>query len=212
MEENRLKPWGEYDEAMFNRLYHRVTPLKKKLASQINPHRLNVEYADICAFFDIKIAFVFQKHHHEFDEDRLLGYIINSLKLFKYRILRVSYSKKYLESPINFEEDLYHLESAMSDELSEEEIFRKEALLKIDKFFKKRLDEPTYYMFKTLQNLPPYLLKKCKPTKKPLPDIPEEALADYLGLPNTPKVIKYLKNQKDEIFEVFNLAVNSFSK
>jgi len=63
MEEHRLtKMKDNYDEKLFNDIYEKVQPLKRKLASTISTSKLGVEYEDILSWFDIKFIFVFNKY------------------------------------------------------------------------------------------------------------------------------------------------------
>ena len=95
MEIHRLKPMKEgYSVQLFNDLYKQTSKLRKKLASQIDYRRYGVTPDIIESWFDDKFIYVFNKHFDNKDTDVLKGFIINSLQVFKYRVLRGAYSKE----------------------------------------------------------------------------------------------------------------------
>src|SRR5210317_1611613 len=95
MEEHRLTPMKEgYNEELFNRLYEELTPLKKRLASQINTKTLNIEYKELMSWFDVKFLFVYNKYVDQTNPDILKGHLINALQLYKNRILKYLITKK----------------------------------------------------------------------------------------------------------------------
>ena len=77
MEEHRLTTMKEgYDEKLFNDLYEKVKPLKRKLASTISTSKLGISYDDILSWFDIKFIFVFNKYFENKEPEVLKGFII----------------------------------------------------------------------------------------------------------------------------------------
>ncbi len=88
MEIHRLTPMKDgYSEVLFNKIYSETHNLRKSLANQIDPRRYGVSPDIILSWFDDKFIFVFNKHFSDKNPDILKGFIINSLKTFKYTFL-----------------------------------------------------------------------------------------------------------------------------
>lgn len=209
MEENRLKPMPiGYDEKMFNSLYKKTEPLRKKLASQIDSRRFGLSYEDILSFFDVKFLFTFEKYHQQ-DEGILLGNIINSLSNFKCRILRMAYTQKFSQSisPLEDHSDINHLVDSSDDGNHD---FR---LSKVMTMMKLTLSDNAYSLLEVQLNPPPFILEKLKERGfKNFNRIPEDILLDYFDLGTGPKARKFLDNLKKEIKIATNYCKNHFHK
>ena len=95
MELHRLKPMEEgYPVELFNKLYKETKYLRKSLTRQIDARRFGVSPDIVESWFDDKFIFVFNKHFKDKNEDVLKGFLINSLRTFKLRILRKAYQKE----------------------------------------------------------------------------------------------------------------------
>lgn len=202
MEEHRLLPmqYG-YNESLFNDLYKRVEPLKKKLASQINPHRFGVDYHEVCSWFDVKIIFVFNKHCNEFTDQKLLAYIINSMKTYKHRLLITMYQKKYAANVIDFT-DVNQFKY-----LQEEPTDNSELLKKCINEIKSRLDEEAFLIFETELYPPPFITDRMRDQKKnPNCRIPTDLIADYLGLDESSDSLNYVQKKRTEIQKTIKLV------
>lgn len=203
MEEHRLKPMTSgYNEVLFKDLYQRVEPLKKKLASEINCHRFGVSYDDICSWFDVKIIFVFQKHCEEFTEQKLLAYIINSMRTYKKRLLITMYQKKYSANVVDF------TDVTQFKYLQEEEEGNKDQLLKICIHeIKTKLGEEACLVFETELYPPPYIVDKMRDKKKnPNSRIPTYLIADYLGLEDSSESINRIQRLRNEVQKTIKLV------
>lgn len=92
MEIHRLKPMPiGYDEELFRELYEKTQNLRESLIYQIDEKRFGVTKDELRSWFSDKFLFVFQKYYGKMDSQTLLGHLINSLKTFKFKVLRRSY-------------------------------------------------------------------------------------------------------------------------
>lgn len=200
MEESRLTPMREgYDPLVFNEIYESVKGLKYKLASGISHDRFGVERADIISWFNIKFIFVFNKYYGTMSNDTLKGFIINSLKQYKNRILRVSYQDKYANNPIDIA-DLFEYRELIIEENSNDsyEFFLELA----SSYMAKHLSNDAFEVFQIELYPPPFILKrllKLNPDSPRLNKIPPQLIADYLNLGTSQKAIDYIQNLRQEI-------------
>lgn len=209
MEVHRLKNMPDgYDVPMFNRLYSRTIGLRKKLASEINPHRFNLQYDDILSWFDDKVIWVFSKYHSVYDEDVLLGHIINSLQLFKCRILRAAYTHKYSQQIINIENPGQIEDIAFTDPRHDDSLLYN----KLVEFLKLYITDDAVYLLEIQLNPPPYILKRLNssPDKK-LDKISDNLLIEYLDMPQNEKALRYITGLKKEIKEGVAMAKQRFN-
>lgn len=211
MELHRLRPMKEdYSVELFNRLYKDTENLRKSLAYQIDARRYNVSPDIIKSWFDDKFIFVFNKHFDNKDPDLLKGFIINSLRTYKYRILRKAYSQEGL-----FHSSLVELEGEKSlvniipdsSESNTESVFSD--LLR--EFMKSKLTDNAYILFELQLDPPPYILKRIKNHNS---RIPNELIADYLGinLGDEHSTERYIKSLKKQINKTIKSAKEVFSK
>ena len=199
MEIQRLKPMVEgYDEKLFNELYQKTAGLRRKLSSEINPHRFGLAPEDIHSWFDDKFIYVFNKYYHKYNSEILLGYLINSLKLFKCRVLRAAYTTKYSQTIIQIEDysplsNLFKEDSFNRDkqEKLEEIILHLESILTADALF----------ILKIMLNPPPYIMTRITPSKNQAlrNRIPDELICKYLELPYNKKIQHIIAGLKNEI-------------
>jgi hypothetical protein len=196
MEESRLKPMVEgYNVELFNRIYDDTLPLRKKLASGIDPRRFGLAYEDILSFFDIKFIYVFNKYHYE-TEGVLKGMIINALSNFKNRILRSAYTNKHSQSIISTD-NLLNLEDAEFEEPQSDKDYYYDKTMQ---FMKEHLSENAFLVLEVQLNPPPYILKRINVDKeKCLQKIPDDLLLEYFGLGFSDNAYKYLGQIKKEI-------------
>ena len=199
MEENRLSEMKPYDPKVFNELYNSVKGLKHKLANEIDHTRFGLEKSDIISWFDIKFLFVFNKYIGEMDNETLKGFIINSLKMFKNRILRVSYQEKYADNIIEITE-LYEYHNIIAEEGRNEsyDFFLNLA----SSFMKKHLSEDAFEIFQIELYPPPFIISKLlelNPESPRLTKIPPQVLADYLSLGTSYKAVEYIQTLRQEI-------------
>lgn len=195
MEEHRLSPMQpSYNKVLFNQLYQKVQPLKKKLASQINPHRFGVDYEDVCSWFDVKIIFVFNKHCNEFSDEKLLAYIINSLKTYKHRLLITMYQKKFSANIVDFQ-DINQYKYLQEDEIDNSALLNT-CIYEIES----NLGEEAALVFQTELYPPPYIIDKMRDKKKnPNSRIPTYLIADYLGLDESRESINRVQRLRNEV-------------
>lgn len=201
MEIHRLKPMVEdYDRDIFNLIYQDVEPLKHSLANQIDHRRLGISKDILLSWFDDKLLFVFQKHYKDKDPDVLKGFIINSLKTFKYRILRKVYTDEgdYLSSLVTMDGEINYM-NIIPDlkEESDHDVF----MGIVSNFMKDKLSKDAYFLYSIQLNPPPYILSRIKSCSS---RIPTSLLIDYMGIPDD--YDSYLKKLKKEINKTIKMA------
>lgn len=211
MEHHRLKPMKPgYDENLFNDLYAKTKPLRKKLASEIDAKKFGVDYQEILSWFDVKFIYTFNKYWDK-EPERLLGYIINSLSTYKYRIMRSSYQAKYENhsSQVDITE-LYNYNDIV-DETGLDPIVRETYMNKVMEFMKDKLTDDAIMVLELELSPPPFIISQMDDLgKKPNGKIPTELIADYLGYEDSENVIKYIKNLRSNIRVAISLAKNFF--
>jgi len=191
MELHRLKTMSEsYDQVLFNRLYNETKGLRKSLVFQIDARRFNVTQDIIESWFDDKFIFVFNKYYSKVSNEVLKGYIINSLKTFKFRILRKAYSGYTMISI----DDTQRLVNIIPDKQEEDNYgeFLELAL----SFLKTKLSDNAMLVLETEINPPEYILDKVSPTKT---KIPAKMLCEYLGLEANNNAITLINSLRKEI-------------
>lgn len=208
MEENRLKPMIEgYDQKLFKEYYEKTAALRKKLASEIDHKRFGVDQAEIESWFTVKFIYVFN-HYYETKKETLLGHLIKAMQLFKYRVLRKAYTKEFSQSIISLDEvDYQNLDP--EDPRENKELFKDLAL----SFMEKHLSENALDLLKIQLQPPPYILTQMQELEiKDLNKIPSSIIAEYYGLGNSNKGIRYIDRLRKEIKEATEMARSHFRK
>jgi len=196
MELHRLKPMQTgYDEDLFNELYEKTKYLRKSLVYQIDTRRFGVTQEEVYSWFDDKFIYVFNKYYGEKKPDILLGFLINSLKQFKNRVLRKAYQEGIYANVIRWDET--ELINIISDEREPED--RTVLVDLINEFFKKRLTHEAYLIFSVELNPPPYIIDKVAHSNS---KIPAWLIADYLGWPDTKYTLKLINKFRKEVEKV----------
>ncbi|MAO08035.1 MAG: hypothetical protein CL596_04910 [Alteromonas sp.] len=210
MEIHRLKPMkSDYSPELFNRLYKETSNLRKSLARQIDSRRYGVTPDIVESWFDDKFIFVFNKHFDNKDQDVLKGFIINSLKTFKYRILRKAYGQEgeFYNSTVDLEGDneLINIIPSKDNSSDVKEIFYSLAL----SFMEKQLSDNAYLLLQVQLNPPPYIIERINNYNS---RIPNNLLCEYLGLDlgSKRKTDRYIKKLKKEIKDTTELAQEFF--
>lgn len=210
MEENRLRPMSPgYDVNLFNTLFQKTEPLRKKLASEISWDRFGVDYQEGLSWFSVKFLYVFNKYHDKKSEEHLLGDLINSMKNFKCRILRQAYTVKYSQSIVRVGYTTV-LENTQSYKMAEDDESQEKMNL-VKKFLKVNLSENAYTLFEIQLNPPYYFIDKLKKQEIPsLHKIPDRMLCEYLGFEVNDKTSRYISNLKKEIRSTISYAKYHF--
>lgn len=210
MEENRLRPMTPgYDVQLFNSLFEKTEPLRKKLASEISCQRFGVDYQEVLSWFSVKFIYVFNKYHQKKSPDLLLGDIINSMKNFKCRVLRQAYTVKYSQSIIRVGYTTV-LENAQSYRMPEDDDSPDKMKLVKD-FLRGNLSENAYALFELQLNPPYYFIDKLKKQEIPsLHKIPDRMICEYLGLEVNDKTSKYISTLRKEIRSTITYAKYHF--
>lgn len=183
MEEHRLTEMPEvYDQKLFLEIYKNTEKLKNRLVSEISLDRFpGMEAKDVKSWFNTKLLFTFQKYYEQFkDEPEVLkAHIINSLSLFKCRVLRKAYTFQN-ESQLNsIPLDTYFEQDTLEDEPT----ITQEDMEVILHEFKRELS-PFDYNVLLVQLYPPeYILHRIKPQQ--LNRIPIELIASYFDVDPT---------------------------
>lgn len=208
MEIHRLTTMKEdYDQKLFNKLYQETESLRINLANQIDHRRFGVSKDIILSWFDDKFIFVFNKHFGDKDPEVLKGFIINSLKTFKLRVLRKAYTDKAegLLSTIDLEGESELINIIPSnDEINEGDLFMG---LVLD-FMKSRLQEDAFLVLQVELNPPPFILTRIK---SPNSHISSKLIAEYLDLGISNRAIRYINSLRKEIKEHTKIARDHFN-
>lgn len=210
MELHRLKPMrADYPVALFNKLYEETKYLRKALTYQIDCRRYGVTPDIIESWFDDKFMFVFNKHFDNKTPDILKGFIINSLKVFKYRILRKAYNKEglFYGSLIKLEGDRELINIIPSESLQPtNEVFHNILL----EFMKERLSDNAFLLFNLQIDPPPYILQRLSTNRS---RIPNYLIADYLGINmgDEYSTERYIKTLKKHINKSIKIAKEYFT-
>lgn len=211
LELNRLKPMPEnYDKELFNSLYSKTQNLRRKLASEIDAKRFGVEYEDILSTFDVKFIFVFSQHHEK-PENILLGFLLNSLKNFKCRILRSAYTQKFSQTLISVDQ-VINFDDHLTDDANSIHNTNTDYFTVFMAFMKEHLSLNAYTVLDLKLNPPPYIYAKLNVSPDTnLHKIPDHVILDYLDLGHGPKATKYLHGLKKEIRNTVNYAKSHFN-
>lgn len=208
MELHRLKPMVEnYDVSLFNELYSKTESLRRKLSSEINPHRFGLTSDDILSWFDDKFIYAFNKYSLVHGKEVLLGHIINALSFMKCRILRAAYTQKYSQQIINLENP-----ATISDQFIEEGNTASFYYEKLERYMKSILSDNAFYLLQIQLNPPPYIMHRLNPgaDSKKLDKISNELVMEYFDIPINKKTLKYILGLKEEIKKGIELAKRHF--
>ena len=205
MEIHRLKPMKDYDSGTFNKIYKETEDLRTYLTNSIDARRFGVSSDIIKSYFDDKFIFVFNRYYGTMSDERLKGYIINSLKTFKLRMLRFVYQKSNMfNDSISIGENEYLINIIPDNNLSEE---FEELLSLAKKFMKKRLSIDAALLFEIELNPPPYI---CYQMKSANTKIPAKLIAEYLDLEESQGSIDYINSLRKEINKTIGQAKEFF--
>lgn len=210
-ESHRLLPMkGTYDEKLFNQLYKETQGLRKKLAHQIDARKFGVDYDEILSWFDVKFLFAFNKYFDR-EPERLKGYLVNALMMYKYRIMRSSYQVKYHNhaNMLDVSELVSLGEFDVVDEVSmdNKNNLKEEAF----SFLKSRLCNDALLVLEIELNPPDFIIMEMEELYKPKgTKIPNNIIADYLGYGDSDKGTKYIGDLRKDIKEAISLAQSHF--
>lgn len=187
MELHRLKPMEDYDPKLFGELYSKTRGLVKKLSRNIDTKRFNVSQDILESWFDDKFIYVFNKYHKQYGKEVLLGHIINSLKLFKYRILKTAYSQ---QSDFNMSLQTVGDDNSL-DNIPEYDdlVFREELVNNMWNYMRANLDKDAFLIFELECCPPEYCLQRVKNRNS---RISSKLYCEFLELDTTPETIKYI--------------------
>ena len=208
MEIHRLTPMKDnYPVELFNKLYKETKNLRKSLAYQIDHRRYGVSHDIVLSWFDDKFIFVFNKHFEDKDPEVLKGFLINSLKTFKLRILRKAYQQEgeFYSSVVTLDGD-YDLINIIPDPVSitNEDVFYNLA----NEFMRSKLSDNAYLLFQLQLNPPPYILSRIE---NPNSRIPNSLIIDFLNIEyDNNKAEKFIKSLKKEINQALKNAKEYF--
>lgn len=204
MELHRLTPMKPYDPRLFNELYKKTERLRHSLVYQIDASRFGVTQDEILSWMDDKFIFVFNKYQDKYSKDVLLGYLINSLKTFKFKILRRSYQDNNAVNLNSFSiEDLRVFNITDTEPDSDYETLLGLAV----SFMEKRLTQEAWELLQIQLSPPMYIASKLK---NPNSKIPVSLILDFLGLEETPKTLGYIQDLRYQINEALTEARQYF--
>ncbi len=218
MEDHRLKPMPvNYNRQLFEQIYHETKALRAKLVYGIDSRRFGVDAEEISSWFDVKFIYVFSKYYDQFiDQPGVLkGHIINALQLFRYRVLKEAYmdkNKQYLNK-IEIGEIEYFENLISTEEDDEVNQSHNELIQRVTSFLRSKLSDDAYFILELQLNPPPFILHRLESlNNRRIGNIPNELLADYLGLlPEDKKVISYIGDLKREVKSALDIARTYFN-
>lgn len=198
MEIHRLNSMHEnHSEELFERIYKQTEGLRNKLSREINPRLFGVTSDIILSWFDDKFIHAYNKYLEKYPdkpEGDMKGYIINSLQLFKYRVLRKGYQPN-VNNTIDLEEVDYLINVIPDEsEIEEKELFVEMAF----SFLQRRLSRDAFELLRVETNPPLFILSKLK---NPNSKIPIKLIVEYFELEFTKEVAEWIKNLRKEIKE-----------
>ena len=193
MEIQRLKPMQDgYDTDLFNEFYEKTKSLRQALVYHIDHRRFGVTKDEVSSWFDDKFMYVFNKYYGEKEDKVLLGYLINSLKQFKNRVLRKAYEDNIYANVIRWDEtDLINIIPDKNEESDKEVLVRL-----MYEFFSKRLSREAYQVFQVETNPPLYIINRLKSSNS---RVPAWLIGEFLGWPNTKHTLKLINKYRKEI-------------
>lgn len=208
MEENRLKPMGDYDVSLFNEIYNKVYNLKKKLARNIDHRRFGVDFDEIVSWFDVKFIYAFNKYHKQVEPDLLQAYIIKSLQLYKFRIMRSAYTVKHTQDIIPVEDytelEKWELETPFDNP-------KQEMLDEVLSFLKEIISDDAALVLEVTLNPPPFILSRMDKGLRKSKKIPNPLIAEYLGLGTSAAELNYIQSLRVEVDKAIEVARTHFN-
>lgn len=218
-EAHRLKEMSPgYDQKLFNQLYEKTQNLRRSLVNGIDCRRFGLPPEEILSWFDVKFIYAFNKYCNKHNPEVLLGHIINALKLYKYRIIRQSYTEacELYKSTIPLE--VYHTDD---DEIIEEagllempsDNFHSHYYQVLTQYLRTVISDNAFYLFELELNPPPYIIRRMNEMRcKNLQKIPDEILLEYFSLGFSKKAYRFLHSLKAEIKYGIELSKKKFKK
>lgn len=205
MELHRLKPMQEgYDEALFNELYSKTHNLRESLVYQIDENRFGVTKDELRSWFDDKFIFVFNKYFGKMEPPVLLGYLINSLKTFKLKILRRSYQQNNSITRNTICLDDLSMFNSIEDSRDE----NKELLFNLAmEFLQNRLSREAWELLQIQLNPPLFIASKMK---SPDSKIPGSLILQFLGEEVVPSNLAMIRDIRYEIQQAIEQARENF--
>jgi len=186
----------------FNDFYQRTQHLRLRLAFQIDHRRLGVTKDIILSWFDDKFIFVYNKYY-EIEPERLLGYIINSLRLYKNRILKKAYQGNVYQNMVELEGESKIINTIANPE-PEEDIRLEQA----KNFLKTKLSEDAFFILTLELNPPPFIMWRIKNRNQ---RIPSRVITEYIDLGYSKNAINYVIQLRKEIQEAIIIAKKYFT-
>lgn len=197
---------NDYDIELFNRLYHKLTPLIKNLSKNIDERRYNLPNDIIQSYFSDKFLFVFNKYSKIYDEERLKATLITSLRTYKNKLLQHAYSKQAeFYQTLNRLDDTFESSKEIIDD-SEESIERENKLNYIDKYMKDNLSMDAYLIYQIELNPPLFITEKLKNKNSKITIV---LLLDFFNLRRTKSNSNFISNLKKQIEKEINNLSNS---
>lgn len=201
MELHRLKPMPDgYDQKLFNELYAKTRNLRESLIYQIDESRFGVTKEEIRSWFDDKFIFVFSKYFGKMEPPILLGYLINSLKTFKLKVLRRSYQ---LNNSINLNtigvEDLSMFNSLEDSKDENSELLFNLAM----EFLQNNLSYEAWVLLNIQLNPPLFISSKLKNESS---KIPGNLILEFLGEEVNTRNLEAIKILRKEINKAIETA------
>jgi hypothetical protein len=170
----------------FNDLYRELTPLKLKLASEVDYQRLRFNRNDIIGFFDEKLIHVWNKYHQDIPYEEVKAIAITSLYNLRGKVYRI-----------------YSREVSLGDTQVPEVI---EENTPVDYIEQARpyLSPGQFFVLDLLINPPMYILSRIHSGKR----IPSRYYLEFLDFPVTKHNIKRFNTLRRGIFDTLRQKVS----
>lgn len=206
MEIHRIKTFtSKVDEMQFNQLYTELIPLKMSLVKGIDARRFGVSPDEIASWFDDKLLYVYQKYMDK-DMNVIKGFIINSLKNFKNKMLRRAYQENYklYDGNIISIDDLSYVNLIPDETSSPQELLS----AMVTDWFKLKLTKSEFEIF-LIQTYPPeYILHRIPEINS---RITNKLIIEFLDLPQTKKTLEWVSFVRNKINLLIPIASKELS-
>lgn len=205
MELHRLKPMQEgYDKALFNELYKKTQNLRESLVYQIDENRFGVTKDELRSWFDDKFIFVFNKYFGKMEPPILLGYLINSLKTFKLKILRRSYQQNNSITRNTICLDDLSMFNSIEDNMDD----NRELLFNLAmEFLQNKLSREAWELLQIQLNPPLFITSRMKSADA---KIPGNLILQFIGEEVTPGNLAMIRDIRHEIQLAIEQAKENF--
>lgn len=206
---HRIKEFTDYNRDQFEKLYKLCRPLVRNLSRSIDSRRFNVSQDIIQSYFWDKFLYVYNKYQHKYDEERLKATLLNSLQVFKNKLLRNAYTKQ-----AEFNQELTSLDILFDNNKeylddTEDTEYKQELSDRFNQFMMDNLTPDEYLVFRIELDPPPFFTERIIQSHGKLSIL---HLVDFFELPRNGKSQTILTNMRKHIKETLEKAKKEFKR